>query len=307
MRVSPLEDTIVALRPLIPHVPWDLPNSIRLLDPSMAEGVYLANTTQNELDGKPIMAFDPLGEPIDVINHYVNFGWEYVWHCHILSHEEMDMMRPQAVGVAPKDPTDLAISVRGTRATLTWLDNSLNETSFILERANDADFISGLMVVELPPDTTTYVDDTIKNNQVYYYRVVARNLVGDTWDYSDPNLNEGASFPTLAIDSEPTNVAMVGSLPAAPNAPTNLTATAQAGPQVLLAWRDKANNESGFVIERATDGGEFAALATVGATTLVRRHRRGRGHDLHVSRRGDQRRWDLGVLERGHRHPVDGS
>ena len=23
-----------------------------------------------------------------------NFGWEYVWHCHILGHEENDMMRP---------------------------------------------------------------------------------------------------------------------------------------------------------------------------------------------------------------------
>ena len=23
-----------------------------------------------------------------------NFGHEYVWHCHILSHEENDMMRP---------------------------------------------------------------------------------------------------------------------------------------------------------------------------------------------------------------------
>ena len=23
-----------------------------------------------------------------------NFGHEYTWHCHILSHEENDMMRP---------------------------------------------------------------------------------------------------------------------------------------------------------------------------------------------------------------------
>ncbi len=27
-------------------------------------------------------------------NQMVNFGHEYVWHCHILSHEENDMMRP---------------------------------------------------------------------------------------------------------------------------------------------------------------------------------------------------------------------
>jgi FtsP/CotA-like multicopper oxidase with cupredoxin domain len=96
VRISPLEDTIVAVRPIIPPIPaaWNgLPNSVRLLDPSMPAGAYIANTTQQEALGLPLMAFNPDGEPIDVINHYVNFGWEYVLHCHILSHEEMDMMR----------------------------------------------------------------------------------------------------------------------------------------------------------------------------------------------------------------------
>jgi len=32
------------------------------------------------------------GNPITVTNVVANFGWEYVWHCHILSHEEVDMM-----------------------------------------------------------------------------------------------------------------------------------------------------------------------------------------------------------------------
>ena len=44
VRISPLEDTIVALRPIIPPIPdtWGgLPNSIRLLDPSMPEGAYI--------------------------------------------------------------------------------------------------------------------------------------------------------------------------------------------------------------------------------------------------------------------------
>ncbi len=69
----------------------------------MPEGMYLdgANTTQREAMGLPIMAFNPDGEPVDIVNHIVNFGWEYVYHCHILSHEEMDMMHAQVVGVAP--------------------------------------------------------------------------------------------------------------------------------------------------------------------------------------------------------------
>ena len=42
------------------------------------------------------------GNPIvpPVTNELFNFGWEYVWHCHILSHEEMDMMRPIVFNVA---------------------------------------------------------------------------------------------------------------------------------------------------------------------------------------------------------------
>jgi hypothetical protein len=48
----------------------------------------------------------------------------------------------------------------------------------------------------------------------------------------------------------------------APAAPTSLTATAQAGPQVSLTWRDNANNESGFLIERCS----FVAPATTCST-----------------------------------------
>ena len=38
VRVSPLEDTIVALRPIIPELPFELPNSIRPLNPMMPLG-----------------------------------------------------------------------------------------------------------------------------------------------------------------------------------------------------------------------------------------------------------------------------
>ena len=46
--------------------------------------------------------------PMMVANQNVNFGWEYVWHCHILGHEENDMMRPiifQVPTTAPPAPT----------------------------------------------------------------------------------------------------------------------------------------------------------------------------------------------------------
>jgi predicted phage tail protein len=188
----------------------------------------------------------------------VNFGHEYVWHCHILGHEEMDMMRSVPVGVAPKAPTGLAAIVSGTKATLTWTDNSANETGFTIVRANDPGFVTGLTTIPLGPGVTTYVD-TIKSNTTYAYKVIANNVVGDTWDYSNPAINQGASFPTKDVASAPSNVVSVGAAPAtAPAAPTNFVATLQPGPQIRLTWRDNANNETGYVVTRG--GADFVTL-----------------------------------------------
>ena len=48
VRISPLEDTIVALRPVRPVLPWDLPNSVRLLNPAMPEGSTVAFNSTDE-------------------------------------------------------------------------------------------------------------------------------------------------------------------------------------------------------------------------------------------------------------------
>ncbi len=96
IRVSPLEDTIIALRPIIPTLPFEIPNSIRPLSPMMPLGA--------NLDPQGLIV-NPTGNLSPVINALVNFGWEYVYHCHILSHEEMDMMRPMLLAVPPIAPT----------------------------------------------------------------------------------------------------------------------------------------------------------------------------------------------------------
>lgn len=270
VRVSPLEDTIVALRPIIPQLPaeWNgLPNSIRLLDPSMPEGMYLhgANTTQREALGLPLLAFNPDGEPVDIINHYVNFGWEYVFHCHILSHEEMDMMHAQAVGVAPPAPTFVSAVASGNggnrRYTVTWTDNSKNETAFVIERASSPTGPWSTLVT-IPSDrlttgpglgTRTYVDRT---RNTFYYQVYAINVVGDTWDYSNPAFNEippGGGWPTLTLDSRGNTISTIAD-------PSNLVVSAVAvknkkTASVTLQWVDNSNNETGFLIQRAEDPG----------------------------------------------------
>ena len=82
VRMNPLEDIIVAMRAKVPTFPFVVPNSIRALNPTMPVGSTFAS-------------IDPLtGQPTTVTNVITNFGNEYTWHCHILGHEENDMMRP---------------------------------------------------------------------------------------------------------------------------------------------------------------------------------------------------------------------
>ena len=201
VRVSPLEDTIVALRPILPIVPFDVPNSIRPINPAMALG--------EPLEGPPGGYVDPSGEPIaTVTNHTVNFGWEYVVHCHILSHEEMDMMHGVAMAVKPKAPTDLAAVVAGPAVDLTWTDASANETGFKVERAEDPGFTVGVAVFLVGEGMTSYTDASVAPATTYYYRVSAMNVVGDTFNYTAAN-PAALGFPTKTAVSVPSNVVTV--------------------------------------------------------------------------------------------------
>ena len=47
VRISPLEDTIVALRPIVPKLPFGLPNSIRLLEPVDADSARRRHGSSN--------------------------------------------------------------------------------------------------------------------------------------------------------------------------------------------------------------------------------------------------------------------
>jgi len=261
-RVNPLEVTYLAMRPTVPtpaQVPFEVPDSVRLIDPTLPEGATL-------IPPPPAGWFDPAGNAIpEILNHTVNFGWEYVWHCHILSHEEMDMMHSLVFAVPPTPPTLEVPIVTGNnpRVTLNWNDRSQKEVRYDIQRATDNTFTAGLVTFSVPANTITYTDTTVANNSRYSYRVLAiGGLVGDTQVY----LNT-IGFPTMSADSI-SNVqqVLIGAAPGAPTAPTNLAATPQAGPQVSLTWRDNATNETGFSVERCTGAGctNFVRIAAPG-------------------------------------------
>ncbi len=208
LKIDPLEDHIVALRPVAPTQPFDIPNSIRLIDPTMPEGEWLTGPPNKEFQdpsGEPI-AFPGLPEGV-IPNHYVNFGWEYVQHCHLLGHEEMDMMHAVIFAKAPNAPSGLTLTLLNgpRRAELNWLDNSLSETGFTIQRADNSGFTVGLVTFTVGVDVTTYTDTTIANNKVYYYRVQANNVVGDTMIYPEPSIG----YPHVQMDSAFSNVVVI--------------------------------------------------------------------------------------------------
>ena len=118
---------------------------------------------------------------------------------------------------------------------------------------------------------------------------MARNTVG-----------YGGAYMSLTVQSVSAPVAVI-------QAPTNLTATLQAGPQVSLTWMDNATNETGFSVERSTDGVTFVQIATAPArnntgnvtfvdTTVT-------WDDLHLPGGGGQRRRVIRLLEHGQHQP----
>ena len=234
VQMDQLTTVYIAIKPIVPMVPWQLPNSIRPSNPQTT--MFEANGTSPITTQDPMMsAFDPTNAGVTATNALVNFGWEYMFHCHILGHEEGDMMRPIPVGVVMTAPT--AVTTQFVAATLTvgahvdvsFVDNSINESGFILQRrvsANDPwvkvaaanrpaptwDNINQLIIdpglttgstteTETLTDSVPLTDTTtFATGMSYQYRVLAVDVIGRT--------GLGA-FPSDTVQSDPSNLVYV--------------------------------------------------------------------------------------------------
>ncbi len=191
VRMNPLEDIIVALRPVAPKLPFGLPISKRAMDVTSPLG-----STMN------FTGVDPNGNPVTVINQIVSFGWEYVWHCHLLGHEENDMMRPVKFNVAVTLPgAPVLTNLTGYLSTTTnpsqflqWTDatpkaapttlgNPSNEIGFMVQRCRGNTCTNYVTIATVGANTTSYLDSTIGSSYTgttvaYRYRIVAFNAAG---------------------------------------------------------------------------------------------------------------------------------
>ncbi len=215
IRMNPLEDVIIAIRPKKPVLPWPLPDSIRPLDPSRQLGTTGQFTTA-----------DPNNNPVTIYNELQNFGQEYVWHCHILEHEEMDFMRAMILQVPPPDPSNLAGVRNGSNVNLTFTDMSANESSFTVQRDTDPAFPAPTVVsvgASVPNtaygSTIAFTDQAAPHGTTFYYRVQAvddnfKPPLTQVWSASPALLSGWSDTATVAgVNTPPVAVADAYSTP----------------------------------------------------------------------------------------------
>ncbi|MDZ7367935.1 MAG: fibronectin type III domain-containing protein [candidate division KSB1 bacterium] len=142
---------------------------------------------------------------------------------------------------APGNLTATALS--NVKITLSWADNSNNESSFRIERK-----LTGGTYAEIASvgaNVTSYVDSGLTANTTYFYRVRASNAGGHSAYSNEANATTPADLP-------------------AP--PSGLTATAISNTQINLAWTDNSSDEISFRIEaKLGAGGAYEEIDSVGA------------------------------------------
>ncbi len=244
VRMNPLEDIIVAMRAVKPNLTkpgWSVDKSWRLLNPAVPTNSLVGFSNLDPLTGN---AFAPA-----MSNVWTDFGWEYAWHCHILGHEDNDMMRPVVMNVQeslPAAPTNLTATLQTTptlQVNLAWTDNSINEVGFQIQRRMDGTTwtTNGLAGA----NSRTFSDPTIVVGHLYEYQVCAYNSKGDS------------AFSNIASVSTVTGQPIPASLTATPSVLSTLA------PTVAIRFVDNSTTETGFTLQRATD-----VLFTVNLTSF---------------------------------------
>ncbi len=217
VRMNPLEDIYVALKPVKQNLPWPLPDKWRPMDLTRPLGTA-SQFTQ----------LDIFNQPITYTNQMANYGWEYVWHCHLLGHEEEDMLRAEVFVVAPETPSGLTVTQVGSQAQLTWTEQAKSTMQFTVQVSNDATFPAAATTsfvayppadqlanhLTVPGTPLTKLDpQTLDSTKTYFYRVRAeKTLTSPAMTVSPGGAN--AALQQFTAKSTWSNVAQLGNIAA---------------------------------------------------------------------------------------------
>lgn len=151
---------------------------------------------------------------------------------------------------APIAPTALAAVALGTSSiSLSWTDNATNETQYNIERRTGTAGTWSQIGIR-GPNAANFVDEGLAAGMEYHYRVYASNAAGPS------------GYSNVAVAS-------TNGTSSLPDAPTALSATVLAGPQVRLTWTDNAGNETGYIVQRRYAGWIWEDLTVAGANAVT--------------------------------------
>ncbi len=145
------------------------------------------------------------------------------------------------VPVAPSALSAVALSSSSIKVS--WVDNSNNETSFVVYRWNGSTWVQ---ISTVGANVTSYTNTGLQASTTYFHYVCAQNSAGSTC---------ASTYSTATTQT---------SSATAPAAPSGLSAVALSSSSIKFSWADNSNNETGFVVYR-WNGSAWVQIATVGS------------------------------------------
>jgi len=149
-------------------------------------------------------------------------------------------------------PSDLsALSVDSSFIRISWLDNSIDEDGFYIERTQINDTSHWEVIDAVIQNVNQYSDYLVTRNLKYYYRVKA---------YSG-NIFSGYSNTDSAI--------LGGNPSVIPVPPSKLTLFKRTPKAISMGWHDNSGNENGFIIFRKSERDLFFKIIDSVNTDVV--------------------------------------
>ena len=148
---------------------------------------------------------------------------------------------------APAAPTGLTVAGGNATVSLTWTAAAANGSPVTAYKVYRGPSTSNMSLIATLGNVTSYVDNAVVNNTLYYYKVSAVNAIG-----------EGPASTTVSVTPKP---------PTVPGAPASLTASGVA-PGVKLTWTAPASNGGSPITNYKIYRGASSSTVTTLITTV---------------------------------------
>ncbi len=221
----------------------------------LGAGTLLPNTVHIFLAGSKLGEFDffvtpdPANAPQIVFNEENNDLGQIAFFQDTnseggIAFDNIVISRVNPIGSPPASPSDLAVdSVEARSATLSWTDNSSDESGFLVERKTGASGVYAV-VADVNADVTEFEDTGLDTETSYFYRVSSTNGLN-----SDPTSEVEAvtleQITPFLVDSMAEDFAVV-------NGSAEISVTVEGRAPLSYQWYQGASGDTSSPVAGAT-------------------------------------------------------